>query len=112
MDKKYYILQLSSLQNIFSKIDTGNNINFQIQNSNESLNSIELIYEDEILVSLSDKVFYGLSVVGKNENQVLLHKKFEIEKSIDSATDKIGVFSEISLEQYKSICSKLFSDFT
>jgi hypothetical protein len=111
MENKYYILQLSSLQNSFSKIDSGNNINFQIQNSNESINSIKLNNGDEILVSLSDRVFYGLSVVEKNENEVILHKKFEIEKYIDTASDKEGVFSEISKEQYQSICSKLFSYF-
>ena len=111
MSKKYYKIKLNSLQNTFSKVDAGSNVYFEIQNSSESLDSIQLEEEDVVLATQSDEIFYSFSVSNQNDTRVQLHKSFEIEKSFDSNIDKEGVMLEIDEVEYNSICTSLFTDY-
>jgi hypothetical protein len=111
MEHKYYKLKLSSLQNTFSKIDSGSTVSLIIKKTALSSNSIDFVRGDEMIVSLDDKIFYGLSVFEMKENDVILHKRFEIEKSIDFDVNEEGLIFEIDKNQFELICSKLFSDF-
>lgn len=111
MSIKYYKIKLSSLQNTFSKVEAGTNVNFELQNSSESLISVELQKGDLILVSQADKVYYSFKVLDRNDNIVKLHKIFEIKKSIDERKLETGSFQKITREEFDSICSKLFNEF-
>lgn len=111
MSIKYYKIKLSSLQNTFSKVEAGTNVNFEIQNSSESLISVDLQKGDLILVSQADKVFYNFKVLDKNNNIVQLHKIFEIKKSLDENLAETGSLQKITNEEFDSICSKLFNEY-
>jgi hypothetical protein len=110
MAPKTFLLQISKLQNTFSKIDSGNSASLQIENGSESLLSSELGNGDKIIISLDNQVFYGLTVVTTNEETITMTKNFEIEKSIDIRLGEEGKLLKINKEEYESICNLLFSD--
>jgi 5-methylcytosine-specific restriction protein B len=107
----YYYLQLSSIQNIFSKVDSGLAVNFQIETTNKLIDSLSIKRDDTLIISLSDRIYYGLKVIDKNETWFSMHKLFEIEKSIHYYNSKEGLVKKITKEDYNFICYKLFSDY-
>lgn len=108
----YFYLQLSSIQNIFSKVDSGTDVNFQIETTNKLIDSVNIESDDTLIISLSDRIYYGLKVINKNEIFITIRKLFEIEKSIGYENSKEGLIKEITKEEYNSICSQLFSDYS
>ena len=57
-------------------------------------------------------MYYNFVVNEISIGSLNLKKTFEIEKGIGLTSDKIGNFEIISQENYNSICTKLFSDFS
>ena len=108
---KYFYLQLSAIQNFFSKVDSGTDVNFQIETTNKLFDSVKIEIDDTLIISLSDRIYYGLKVINKNEISITIRKLFEVEKSIDYIDSKEGLIKEITKDEYNSICSKLFSDY-
>jgi DNA polymerase III delta prime subunit len=109
---KYYIISIDSLISTFSRVESGKEFDFSIKTENTNLEDEAIAVGDKILATIDDKVYYDFVVNEVSIGSLKLKKTFEIEKGIGITYDKIGDFEIISHENYNSICTKLFSDFS
>jgi hypothetical protein len=109
---KYYIISIDSLITTFSRVESGKEFDFSIKTENTNLEDEAIAVGDKILATIDDKVYYNFVVNEVSIGSLNLKKTFEIEKGIGLTSDKIGNFEIISQENYNSICTKLFSDFS
>ena len=109
---KYYLISINSLITTFSRIESGKEFDFSIETENTNLKDEVIAIGDKILATIDDKVYYNFVVNEVSKGSLKLKKTFEIEKGIGITYDKIGDFEIISQENYNSICTKLFSDFS
>jgi 5-methylcytosine-specific restriction protein B len=109
---KHYIVSIDSLITTFSRVESGKEFDFSIKTENTNLEDEAIAVGDKILATIDDKVYYNFVVNEVSIGSLNLKKTFEIEKGIGLTSDKIGNFEIISQENYNSICTKLFSDFS
>jgi len=111
--KKKFIISINALIDTFSRVESGKNFNFSIKASNNHKGLKKISVTDKVIASIDNKVFYNFDVVDVEEDgQLKLKKIFEIKTSISHPSlGAEGVFTEISDDEYNSICSKLFNEY-
>lgn len=106
---KHFTISIDSSVTTFSKIESGKEVIFSIKTEQTILEEIAI--NDKIIASIEDEVYYDFIVIDIVGDSIKLKKIFEISKSIGLSLETIGVFEQIDIDEYESICSQLFSDF-
>ena len=108
----HFIVEISSLSNIFSILESGSEIKYKIITPSNTSVPAEIKSGDKILVVIKDKASFNFRVEGTDPDESLvLRKTFEVDRSSTFSFQEQGKFYPITKEEYEAICSKLFSDF-